>query len=353
MKTLKISVLFLLLGTITVQAQVGINITNPDTTAILHIHSDNRGVLLPTVNESVRNSLATAPAAEGLLVFDPVQRIYYFFNRSTKQWIALNPFQALDIADPDNHADNPGAGDVRLSTPFQDRNVVIGGGTAPAEARLHVHGSIRAEDSVSSPKLISDSLISATGNIDTLEVRRLYVDTITSTVRANKIYADTVRATSVFGQVPIGTIVMWKSWEGNQFDTACWRKVTEMTGRFPIGAGTPPQTYEFRTGVNIGSVRSVSVGRSADNDSVHGQAFRRLSVDQMPPHRHYTRFLYASPGGSTGHSHARMHNAGYEGRAIPSSLTGGENNTTAAAFDNRPPFFGVYFIQKISNKCPS
>ena len=170
MKTPKFLALFLLLGITTAKAQVGINTTNPHPTAVLHIHSQNQGVLLPTLPPGKRTALATGDgteiAAEGLLVYDPEQRVYFFFNSTTGEWLALNPFQVREKKD----TSGAGGNDVRLAPHFQDRNVVIGGDAAHPDARLHVHGNLRAEiahivDSLWSAKIESLSLITQTAEV--------------------------------------------------------------------------------------------------------------------------------------------------------------------------------------------
>jgi len=147
MKTISPSKLFIifLLFSFTAKAQVGINILDPDTTAILHIHSDNKGVLLPIVDSAIRAPLTinNAPTADGLLVYDSIDKIYYFFNRKTREWLALNPFQVNETT----HT-NDTTGDVRLASRFENRNMVIGQGNADSNAKLHVKGNIKSDSTI-------------------------------------------------------------------------------------------------------------------------------------------------------------------------------------------------------------
>ena len=365
MKTLKFLTIFLLLGTITVQAQVGINITNPHPSAILHIYSTTKGVLLPILDSNDRAGMPEP--AEGLLVFDLNHGVYYSFTAG--QWRALNPFQTTEAHDPNGSAD-----DVRLAPRFQNRNVVIGGNVADYDARLHVRGNIRSDntiyahsiditkkieakvaritDSLFSEKIRTLSLIATTANIDTI-------------ARANIVHADTIHALMIHSNtmVPVGGIIMWAGHRDSVPD--CWEIFEEMTGRFPIGAGTPSNfSNEFRAGVTTGTARRVDVGQSrdgAEGSGSHGQAFRVLTYQQMPRHRHagvYFMSHNATYTGSHSTSNQRARAAGSGFIDVTMTYAGGTGTNprssqgSALPFDNRPPFYGVYFIRRTSDKCP-
>ncbi len=207
--------LLLLIAASTTQAQVGINTLTPDTTAILHVYSDNKGVLLPVLNNSNRNSLGQAPAAEGLLVYDSIDKVYYFFNRATKEWLAMNPFQTTE-----NSSGNSDGDDVRLAEKFRNRNVVIGSGPADINAKLLVHGNIKSDNTISAQdakitsNITSSSLNTATANISTrATITTAQISNITGTTQANTIILDSIsakaiRADAFYGAVPIGTIVI-------------------------------------------------------------------------------------------------------------------------------------------------
>jgi hypothetical protein len=341
MKPLKLLTIFLLLGFTTIQAQVGINILEPDTTAILHIHSNTKGVLLPILSDESRNALGTAPAAEGLLVYDSVDKIYYFFNRTTKKWIALNPFQ---VNEETNAIDT--TGDVRLAPNFRDRNVVIGGNNARAEAKLHVHGDIKstnaihANDSIWSPKINTtigniNTVYAKVADVDTIRTRRLHVDTITSAVRANNIYADTIRASALNGRIPVGAIVMWDG----PLNTVprCWAVVDSMGGRFPVGAGNVRVT----TGTQ---------GISYSPRQIGGMNEVALTQPQMPRHNHsWTMSQRSSGANSTQAGDGRTYTyAGSDTQRGTPTITVTDAGD-GQPHENRPPFYGVYFIRKMSN----
>jgi len=159
---------------------------------------------------------------------------------------------------------------------------------------------------------------------------------------------------------PIGTIVMVHSTaERSNFNTNCWAEVTELRGRFPIGAGMPAGTNEFRTDVTAGAARSVGVGQSVDNASQHGQAFNRMTYEQMPRHSHviYYDMGNVASGSATGRAgsvgrtyrHPQNHR---EGRTLHSGGTGtADAGGIGESQNNRPPFYGVYFMRRIAHGC--
>jgi microcystin-dependent protein len=101
-----------------------------------------------------------------------------------------------------------------------------------------------------------------------------------------------------------------------------------MRDRFPVGAGgnyQPNATYD-------------NAGKTGVNEVT-------LNLNQIPSHSH-TTYLYSksNPGdkdqsarGSSGDSQ-KAHQSTYAGGDMP--------------HENRPPFYGIYFIKKVSNNCP-
>ena len=59
-------------------AQVGIGTTSPEPSALLELDSDEHGFLTPRMTTASRTSISSP--AEGLLVFDTDESIFYFFN---------------------------------------------------------------------------------------------------------------------------------------------------------------------------------------------------------------------------------------------------------------------------------
>jgi hypothetical protein len=347
MKTLfKLSVIFLLLGSVA-QAQVGVNTLSPDTTAILHIYSDNKGVLLPTLDTNGRDGLRLAPAADGLLVYDSVDKVYYFFNRTTKKWIAMNPFQTTEDDD-----DNGASDDVKLAPRFQNRNVVIGGDSADRGIKLHVKGNIKADSTVYAENaLISDSIRSlnfrtTNAHIDTItsavktnavhtntiQIKRADIDTITSAIRANAIYANTIRADTIYGSIPVGGIIMWSGAIENIHPHWALCDGTNGTpnlkGRFIVGYDPNDYDYNYTTSIiRTGGAKQVT-----------------LSETHIPAHTH--RFTHQSNsttgmGGSSTRGVETSFNASSSNNITTSSTGGGQPH------ENRPPYYVLAYIMRI------
>lgn len=81
------ALLFLILSANYTSAQVGINTTTPDASAMLDISSTEKGMLAPRMTTVQR--LAITTPAESLLVFDTTEKAFYFYNTSTVSWIKL------------------------------------------------------------------------------------------------------------------------------------------------------------------------------------------------------------------------------------------------------------------------
>jgi microcystin-dependent protein len=357
MKTLKLLIILSLLG-FTAKAQVGVNTLDPDTTAILHIYSNTKGVLLPILDSNERAPL-TAPAADGLLVYDSIEKIYYFFNRKTKEWTALNPFQTKE-----KNSTETERSDVRLADRFNDRNVVIGKGDADVDAKLHVKGNIKSTDSVIAKNARMNGVIIATNaNIaEKIDAKNAHISdsTWSKKIGADSIKATTANITTITASiissnsvVPVGAIVMWDSAYGTWPD--CWAEVTGMKGRFPVGAGAGSD-IDSRTGL----APTYQAGSSMANNR-SGEISVAISEPQMPRHTHSLTMSYGHRAQDQGSSSIQTLMSSYDASRIAPNTpqpeyTGGSTNTQSAsngvAHENRPPFYGIYFIKKIKNTCP-
>jgi hypothetical protein len=81
--------IFILLFSISINAQVGIGTSSPHESAILELKSNNSGLLIPRMNALKRNDI-NAPTA-GLLVYQTDDNEgFYYYDGSKSTWIALN-----------------------------------------------------------------------------------------------------------------------------------------------------------------------------------------------------------------------------------------------------------------------
>ncbi len=65
-------------------AQVGIGTENPNTSSLLDLTSNSKGLLAPRMTTLERTSIASP--AESLLVFDTDEKAFYFYNTTTSSW---------------------------------------------------------------------------------------------------------------------------------------------------------------------------------------------------------------------------------------------------------------------------
>jgi hypothetical protein len=94
-------------------AQVGINTNSPHSSTALHIESVKKGLLIPMVNQEMRNNLAES-AAKGLIVCDTTGQVPIFYAFDGTNWITLNPLQATDETEDIIKLSN-GASEVTLN----------------------------------------------------------------------------------------------------------------------------------------------------------------------------------------------------------------------------------------------
>lgn len=98
--------IFLLIGgfySLSLQAQVGINILQPDSSAILHLESTDRGFLPPRVSRTQRDNINNP--ATGLMVFNTSDSVMQYYNGEC--WISTWQRNCSDCAftfDIDNNA---------------------------------------------------------------------------------------------------------------------------------------------------------------------------------------------------------------------------------------------------------
>jgi len=131
------------------------------------------------------------------------------------------------------------------------------------------------------------------------------------------------RAQDFSRQLPVGTIVMWTGTTNTI--PQCWEVVDDMAGKFPVGVRSSGGNYQ--------------AGRDIDNAGKSGLNEVTLTVAQMPSHNHGGGYF-----GDHGSGYSRGSGSGSGNFTSPS--VGGDQ-----AHENRPPFYGVYFIKKTSNTC--
>lgn len=87
--TYKLVIMLFLLGGVNLTAQnnIGINTETPDSSAILDIYSEEKGVLVPRLTSEQKDSIGNP--ANSLLIFDIDLQSYTYFDTLQSEWIVL------------------------------------------------------------------------------------------------------------------------------------------------------------------------------------------------------------------------------------------------------------------------
>lgn len=80
--------ILLLCFTVAVNAQVGIGTTKPDSSSVLDVYSNDKGILLPRLLEAEKDSIKNP--ADGLIVYqtDTLQG-FHFYNKNQSNWLRI------------------------------------------------------------------------------------------------------------------------------------------------------------------------------------------------------------------------------------------------------------------------
>ncbi|NNE30154.1 MAG: hypothetical protein HKN16_10990, partial [Saprospiraceae bacterium] len=102
-KTLLFAFLALFINSFQISGQVGISENNatPDNSAMLDIHSTDKGLLIPRMDSTQRQLIASP--AEGLLVYDT--DLNSFMYHSGAEWINIRSAIRLEDSDGDTKAE--------------------------------------------------------------------------------------------------------------------------------------------------------------------------------------------------------------------------------------------------------
>lgn len=108
-----------------------------------------------------------------------------------------------------------------------------------------------------------------------------------------------------------------------------WQRFGDSDGRMIIGVGSSDQSLTSRFYRDRGGAES-----------------HKLSVEQIPPHRHRLNFVEAPliAGGRHGFAHPVM--KGFPEEDAFTGTTGGDSEREAQAHNNMPPYIALYFCKK-------
>lgn len=327
--------------------QVGINTTNPDSSAVLDLKSINKGLLIPTMTTTQREAMTTNPPAtglaNGLLVFDSDMYQFFFYDSSVGKWIAVNPWRK-EYTDA--------IGDAEHVTTDVNSVSNIGIGLTNPSSKLSVNGNLSVGNTntgASANGVFSD------GNINTEQ----------------KVQEDG------YDLLPAGTIVMWSGTSApagwGLCDGTTYTKLNggllkspDLSGKFIVGYNSGDFDYNQPGDLSTGGTTTSDVG---------GETSHILSIPEMPSHVHdisHTHVLHESPhthsvtdryssGQQSVHTITTQNDAANDHwtnntRTTSAATTGitidaysGDSGSTGSgvAHENRPPYYTLAFIIKL------
>ncbi len=360
------------------KAQIGINNTSPDSTAVMDMKSSNKGLLIPRMTSSERNimsSFGNVPA-NSLLVFDTDLRKFFYYSTSLSKWLMLNPWYSdesemlcLGDTSKDYKINIQPSGGSKIFNLFSSYNGISGSALdfqtefVFTDANISTSG-IKLNSKVSDSNFIMMQGVFDDSTLFTLKqngnlglgysnpTKKLEVKgrvRVSSTITAKEFIGD--------GAVPIGTIIMWSGSISNipQEWALCngSNGTPDLRGRFIVGAG---DSY-------------------AVND-VGGEATHTLTISELPSHHHagvttyngqhwhYVAHNSTADGGGislayrktgTGthdydlYRHTDNADWGLTNYAGSHSHTYTTNNTGGGqAHENRPPYYTLAYIMRIN-----
>ena len=328
-------------------AQVGINTTAPDSSAVLDLNANNKGLLIPSMTTTQREAMQASPPAtglaDGLLVYDTDYKRFYFWDTSVSKWVVLNNWRKEYTS---NAAD-----DEHVSIVLENSSSVGIGQSAP-NSKLTVNGNLSVGNTnTSAPPngAYVDGQVrigSGAGNTAKLEIEGN--TTTTGTSNADEFVGR--------GVTPVGGIIMYSGATDATLFDGSGKGVTgsKMEG-WAICNGSN-STPDLRDKFIVGAGNSYSVGNTGGEDT------HTLTEAEMPSHNHTgttstngnhkhdmgsrgmdTGSTTNTDGSSDDTSGGDTHYAGSHSHTLNINNTGNDQ-----AHENRPPYYALYYIMRIN-----
>ena len=322
-------------------AQVGINTTAPDSSAVLDLKANNKGLLIPSMTTTEREAMQAAPPstglADGLLVYDTDYKRFYFWDSSVSKWVVLNNWRKEYTS---NAAD-----DEHVSIVLENNSNVGIAQTSP-NSKLTVNGNLTVGSNTAAP---------ANGAYVDGQVRIGYSGTNTDklVVEGNTTTTGTANADEFVGRgiTPVGGIIMYSGSTAGLFDgNGLGISGTKMEG-WALCNGYNNLTPDLTDRFVVGAGSSYSLGNTG------GENMHTLTIAEMPSHNHgvsagnirdnYTTLTSANICTAT-----CSHNSGenltsttHTNRSVNVSQNDVGSNQP---HENRPPYYAVYYIMRIN-----
>lgn len=336
-----------------VWAQVGINTTDPDSTAVLDLKSNRKGLLVPRLTSAEINSIVSP--AEGLLAYCTDLGIFCYYNGT--DWISLPAWgQKIDFNDLSGSKQ-----DVAAKV---NSNSNIGIGTETPLSKLAVDGNLSVGDNANAP--VSGAYIKGQLKVgappDAGDVEKVEVDGNINVQGKIKEEGNDL--------LPHGAVIMWHGTTIPAGWALCdgTNGTPPLSGRFIMASGARKEI----TRNNDGSSSLSDATSTFLPNSQSGSDYIQLSVDEMPSHSHggtaqssgSHRHVIRVDAGSGGDSQTDTPDmiqassgscascyydgwgytvsAGAHTHSLSIDNTGGNQ-----AHENRPPYYVLAFIMKL------
>ncbi len=316
-------------------AQVGIGSVYPDSLAVLDLHSEEKGFLIPRMSTETRLLLSSKSTSDenSILVFDTdLNAFFYLINGN---WHALNGWDML--AEEDN-ADKV----IRLNTNLVQRLGI--NATTSADTTMAVGGNVRIEGALNAQGVTvkgdfdGDGCINAQGNIST---------NVSATKFSTPIYSSTSE-TGKSGPVHPGSVIMWWGEITGNFDSD-GLGIDELSGwALCDGQDSRP---DLRDRFIVGAGRNYAKGDTG------GAVEVTLTEAQMPSHTHnltvhshshdtdlmeeYDSDDHSNATGADGES-TTLSRTEYATSGVTFKSAGG-----GQAHNNLPPYYALVYIIKL------
>jgi len=313
------------------QQGVGIDVPSPHQSAVLDLNDtgNKRGLLVPCMNSTEREEISSP--ADGLLVYDTDQKMFYHYDEDAGKWQAVNPF---------SYRKGPSSEDEEnfvIEFTNDERSVVIGTVATPVE-KLEVGGNIRATGTVISDEVQSNSLTTPSGSITTLTSTTINTTTTNTTdVAASGTVTATgnISTTGEFvgnGTIPIGGIIMW----AGDVVPAGWQLcdgsngTPDLRGRFVVGIGQA-------TGPGAGPTSYALHDTGGSEINYHTHIVDPIPAETAPLDDNDHKSDVNGTGNST--VAKRNHTHSFD---TPATESTGPSNQ-----ENRPPYYALAYIMRI------
>jgi len=232
-------------------AQIGINTDDPDTSAILDIRADKKGVLFPRIEQG---DIGDMPKKDALFYYNNDTKRFYYYNASKSNWQCINPFNSSDPA----HISAPGNLVVNSNSTVKNNQTVKNKLTV--ESTLDNNAVMKVDQSeIELNKGLDVNDTMAVKNKVTVEKGKLSVDEGDVEVKNGNLDVNNGEITGR-GTVPVGTIVMWGKGEG------------EIPSNWQICDGTKVgsiQTPDLTDRFIVAGNNSTSTGKIAHRKSIY------------------------------------------------------------------------------------